>query len=123
MVRTVDLSLCLRSPYLATKWRPGEAMEDDVRNGFGIYSLKNADEIKRLAGLAPVFMAPAPEAFWIPRSDRGFAWGLISMWGDIVEGPFGYRAQFARIASVDGVSPNDDAVLAALREKYAPNEA
>lgn len=47
--------------------------------------------------------------------------GTVKMWGDVVEHERGYRAEFAKLNSLDAIyGPGD---LDALREKYGLNTA
>lgn len=85
-------------------WAPGENMEGNVPDyGYeGIWSFKKkSDAIKKL------LENPSPHAF-----------GSIKMWGDVIEHTIGYRAQFAKIISLDDVHPSDKKLLQTLRENY-----
>ena len=46
------------------------------------------------------------------------AYGSVRIWGEVIEHAAGYRAEFARVVSIDGVYPQDNDLLAALRGKY-----
>lgn len=45
-----------------------------------------------------------------------FVSGTVRLWGDVVEHEFGYRAEFAKLHSLDKIYGDGD--LAALRAKY-----
>lgn len=47
---------------------------------------------------------------------HGIAWGTIKNWGEVVEHEHGYRAQYAKLTSIDGSVGDVD--LDALRSKY-----
>lgn len=49
---------------------------------------------------------------------EGFAIGTVKMWGDVVEHETGYRAEFAKLNSIDEIHHGGD--LDALRAKYLP---
>jgi len=46
------------------------------------------------------------------------ALGAVSIWGNVAEHTAGYRAQFARVASIDQIRPADDVLLDAVRRRY-----
>lgn len=50
----------------------------------------------------------------------GFAKGTIKMWGDVVEHETGYRAEFAKLHSLDRVYSDDETDLGVLRARYLP---
>jgi hypothetical protein len=54
-------------------------------------------------------------AGWMIAVD-GFVAGTVKMWGDVVEHETGYRAQFAKLRSLDAVYGEGD--LDALRNRY-----
>lgn len=46
-------------------------------------------------------------------------YGQVHMWGRVIEHQLGYRSEWAKIISLDGVMPPaKKAVLTALRERY-----
>jgi hypothetical protein len=99
----------IKGDYLAAYsaghiWAPGENMEGNVPDyGYeGIWSFKKkGDAIKKLLeNLSP------------------HAFGSIKMWGEVVEHAIGYRAQFAKVNSIDNVQPSNNKLLQTLRENY-----
>ena len=46
----------------------------------------------------------------------GLAIGTVKLWGEVIEHEKGYRAQYAKLQSIDGVFGDVD--LLALRERY-----
>ena len=59
-------------------------------------------------------------AGWVPYAETAtFVAGTIKMWGEVIEHETGFRAQFAKLNSIDRMyGPGD---LAALQEKYTKN--
>ena len=92
-------------------WAPDENMEGKVPDhGYeGIWSFKDKRmAIKKMMELTPT------------------AYGSIKMWGKVVEHEIGYRAEFAKIVSIDGVNLGRDSIfsvekkrlLSLLRDNY-----
>lgn len=46
------------------------------------------------------------------------ALGSVRLWGEVFEHTHGYRAEYARVNSLDAIWPADDALLADLRKAY-----
>jgi len=69
-------------------WMPESHMEGDVRAGYGIFAFK---EKKYLDAELRHSLLMA----------KGFALGTVSMWGEVIEHREGYRAQYARVRSID----------------------
>jgi hypothetical protein len=94
----------LLSPFREMPWPAREVMAGDCAAGFGIFAFKDqnraVDEARRMAtpGLT-------------------IAYGAVRLWGKVVEHRRGYRAEFARIATLDGVFPTDQS-LAQIRRRY-----
>jgi hypothetical protein len=116
-------------------WKPNETINGNTneyvgdlwaRVGGGTYAFSSADSIppeitsyeayRRLAGDMVMFISCG----WEPvRETETIVSGTIKMWGDVVEHQFGYRAEFAKIASLDAVHGSDDPeLLSKLRAKY-----
>lgn len=125
-------------------WIPGEVVEGDVEKivltrsfGFppifgGIYAfaeradannailsdLQYISEIKPGTGGLYIFAGG-----WDPYSEQiGLVYGTVKMWGEVIEHEKGYRAQYAKIDTIDEVyATNDVELLATVRKKYLPN--
>lgn len=105
-------------------WEPDSPMIGDVRDEYGVHAFKEityvieyAHEITHwdwmwsldAAGLEFEEAAPAPT----------IVIGTVSLWGEIVEHDKGYRAEFARIKTLDSVvGGGEHAILVALRKYY-----
>jgi hypothetical protein len=96
--------ICLLSPLREVPWPPGGVFAGDCAAGFGIFAFKERqraiDEARRMA---------TP---WLT-----FAYGSVRLWGEVAEHRRGYRAEFARIATLDGIFPTDRR-LGELRRRY-----
>jgi hypothetical protein len=92
-----------------------------VTAGFGVYVMKDR-------GLAA---SQADESLWF--SSDGLwgrnnwrrrlpsphaTYGSVRIWGEVMEHATGYRAQYARVMSLEGLYPANHQLLAALRAKY-----
>lgn len=54
---------------------------------------------------------------WCPHAETSsFVVGTVKMWGEVVEHQFGYRAQFAKLNSLDTLY--GEASLSRLRDRY-----
>lgn len=95
----------LLSPLQQVRWPPEGLMSGNPGSGFGVFAFKQrrqaVEEAKRMS------------TQWLP-----VAYGSVRMWGEVVEHSRGYRAEFARIATVDGAYPSDQQ-LAAVSRKYS----
>jgi hypothetical protein len=114
-------------------WKPGEIVEGKISecvagSAFwsdpifgGTYSFFDASECeKQFSG---VDSSKFPADCYVGHSFTrvlGIAFGTIKMWGEVIEHELGYRAQFARLHSIDRVVGAVD--LEALRAKYGPPE-
>jgi hypothetical protein len=88
----------LLSVTMSTLWEPGKPMEGDPSNGnAGVYAFKTMEQCRK-------------------EMPSLFVFGTVALWGDIVEHEHGYRAQFARIISLD--AGPDKAHLDLLRHEY-----
>lgn len=115
-------------------WEPNAVIEGDVdkpvedypfnliapRFG-GVYSYFTAAqvqiELRSDDGYGVQFPAPCVMGFLMtPIIIHGIAWGTIKCWGEVIEHEHGYRAQYAKLASLDGAIGCVD--LPALRSKY-----
>lgn len=98
-------------------WLPGETVYGDTRRSVGDGS--------NIPGGTYAFACPAQLAAellarYTYNHDLAGAIGTVKMWGDVVEHEHGYRAEYAKINSIDDVfgTENTDRDLAYLRDKY-----
>lgn len=97
----------LKSGHVGTLWYPGQVLEGKPGTGSeGIYAFKTIAQVDEALN-----DYPAPD---------GAVIGSVEMWGEIVEHETGYRAQFARIKTLDQYKgPHwKDNPLAVLRSVY-----
>jgi len=122
------LSWCLGSselwptdaPFQSDK-EPNLASPDGSKMSHGIHAYLTRKELQRQFGdLASllcyrgIYSEPDNPARW-----DGVVAGTVTLWGISVEGPRGYRAQFARIASFDEAhGTRADEALERLRGLY-----
>lgn len=132
---TDALKLCSLAHYFI--WQPGATIEGKVDEEIdsslfrfgnpimgGVYcfsaELHQAYEIAQCRGINfPAKLTLDIRAMFNPdytTSVRGFAWGTIKLWGEVVEHERGYRAQFAKLTSLDG--GHGAFSLSDLRRKY-----
>lgn len=123
------------------RWEPGAVMEGDVDNWVrdtiegGVYSHKDAEisskhgvgfgrMLDRMSATSLMWMLGLSRHHEFIRDADAFVAGTVKLWGQVVEHEHGYRAQFARIASLDAVHApsycDDDAQdwLEELRRRY-----
>lgn len=109
-------------------WKPGEPMTGDVRHEYGVHAFKEDSSIEeyilenRIYDQAFIIIA---DGGWVRPKTTPFAVGTILLWGEIVEHERGYRAEFAKIASIDRVegADEDPGMLERLRTTYALSQA
>lgn len=103
-------------------WKPGEPMTGDVRGAYGVHAFKTHNLVEKYCdiyscggfGWVVVFLtADGPKI-----EEPVFAIGTVALWGEVIEHEHGYRAEYAKIASLDHIIGADDQVLAELRAKY-----
>lgn len=116
----------LRSLYQdEVVWRPGQTMTGDVgRDGHGVgvhaYKDNSAEATRLFREYVGSYSLVA-----IYKGDDIII-GKVKLWGDVVEHEHGYRAEFAKIVSLDEVAggmvtlspPIQSQILAPLREQY-----
>lgn len=76
-------------------WAPNEPMEAEdghLEKGLGVYAFKSMSRVVQDFGMM-----------------TECAFGTVELWGEVVEHEVGYRAQYARIRSIDFVIPYEDA--------------
>lgn len=116
----------LRSLYQdEVVWRPGQTMTGDVgRDGHGVgvhaYKETSAEATRLFREYVGSYSLVA-----IYKGDDIII-GRVKLWGDVVEHEHGYRAEFAKIISLDEVAggmvtlspPMQNQILVPLREQY-----
>lgn len=130
---------CLCSLAHRRLWQPGETIHGDTKEVVwndpfwnetiwgGVYAFLEGEllvaEIRNIAGLVEeVRQMRRRWGFWHPMNWNGlaetetFVSGTIKMWGDVFEHQRGYRAEFAKLNSIDEIFGLGD--IDALREKY-----
>jgi hypothetical protein len=111
----------LKSPFMDCTWFPDEPIEGNVGGGFGVYVMKDRSLAASEADKSLRFNS---DGLWVWNNWRRrlpmahTAYGAVHLWGEVIEHKAGYRAQFARVVSIEGLHPQDDELLAALRAKY-----
>lgn len=86
-------------------WAPGEPMDGKTKAGeehCGIFAYKKARDFLRAHGTSL------------------HIYGKVHLWGDVIEHELGYRAEYAKIISLDGVlgEQRNKQELTRLRERY-----
>jgi hypothetical protein len=121
-------------------WQPGATIEGKVDEpiennlGFfmksiygGVYCFQYVEDLNKEIGCCgnsteyPCRLALDSSAMFDPGAYTpilGFVWGTIKLWGEVVEHERGYRAQFAKLTSLDGFYGALD--FDALKRKYLP---
>jgi len=124
--------LCSLAHYFI--WEPNATIEGDINervNTFpwafmmprfgGVYSYFTAGQVQKEfhSTEAQQMQFPAPCILgdnMHPCIIHGIAYGTIKCWGEVVEHEHGWRAQYAKLTSIDGVIGYADLPL--LRSKY-----
>lgn len=103
-------------------WRPGETVEGNTN---AIVAMNGS--LRPIWG--GVYSYPTPAhltkeiRFWadlVYAYSAALVCGTIKMWGDVVEHEAGYRAQYAKVLSLDAIVWGDPVGLEALRQFYLP---
>lgn len=130
-----ELWLCSLTHYRL--WLPNETLYGDTNKVVdrawlsettiwgGVYAFASAEllgpEAAKLKGMMAVTNGVFGTLAVLGRSPlfmvNGIAFGTIKMWGDVVEHERGYRAEFARLHSIDGLWALDGD-LGEIRAKY-----
>ena len=114
----------LKSPFMDCTWFPNEPTEGDVAGGFGGFGVYVMKDRELAASQADKGLWLSSDGLWVWNNWRRrlpsphTAYGSVRIWGEVIEHAAGYRAQFARVVSIDGVYPDNDELLATLRAKY-----
>lgn len=121
----------LRSVYQTDIWKPGAVLEGRELGDWdsrGIHAWKDPaskeyhDYIRGYLNSRDMFLILGRE----PRDEKpAMVTGTIFMWGDVVEHERGWRAEYARVRSLDWLYPDEtmmgreQATLAELHAKYS----
>jgi len=126
----------LYSLVTPTRWRPGVPMEGDVDSNSGmpfkiptgVYALTDrGSALWQLARwMLDHYQRQPTETRYHPWKPIGFVFGSVNLYGEVVFHAHGYRAQFAKITSLDSIhsllARDDDVpglpVLDRLRHTY-----
>lgn len=99
----------LHSVYITgCEWKPNIPMIGNVSSGYGVHGFKEKYMLDAYAN--SVWIHTSPAVMFSNGLER-LVYGSISMWGEIVEHERGYRAEFAKIISLDTTNLS-------LRKKY-----
>lgn len=118
----------LRSVYIRDVWYPREIMtgrgiEDWSERGVHAWKDLNSSEFNNYIR---EYLAVSSDPWCVPITPTPaiIVTGTVLLWGDVVEHEHGYRAEFAKINSIDWLYPNaklmgrEREALAQLRELY-----
>jgi hypothetical protein len=92
------------------EWIPGKPMTGDVRHGYGVHAFKDFDLVEKYAYESQTSWII--RVVWIEENGRPtcetppadtFVFGTVALWGEVVEHERGYRAEFAKIVSLDSI--------------------
>jgi hypothetical protein len=126
-----DDSLCSVAHHFI--WKPGAVIEGNLnevvhRNFWsgktiygGVYSYANQDHIDREIAEYSVYGWPTLVQFGFDQPALtifGIAIGTIKCWGEVIEHEKGYRAQYAKLTSIDSVIGAVN--INELRQRYLP---
>ena len=123
-------------------WKPEETVRGDISKIVashawnvvwgGIYSFSSPEEmfgekyvmlsqISDWGDRAVAISAAELYGVWSALAETSiFVTGTIKMWGDVVEHETGYRAEYAKLQSLDEIYGSDWGHLESLRRKYLP---
>ena len=106
------------------EWIPGVPMTGDVRHEYGVHAFKEDDSLREYIFQNRIFddiNITLTDSGWAKAKRTPFAVGSIALWGEIVEHERGYRAEFAKIASIDRIegAKDDPSLIDRLRGVYA----
>jgi hypothetical protein len=96
----------LFSVYMSSvEWHPNTPVSGDVSVGYGVHGFKTHDDLARYRSDAIAWKAQSHYRCCDCPMCRGMypdlVSGTVSMWGQIVEHERGYRAEHAKIVSLD----------------------
>lgn len=84
-------------------WAPDEPMEGKTKSAVehnGVYAFKTARD------------------FLTELADHMQVYGKVALWGDVIEHELGYRAQFAKVISLEALQHQPLIDIKALRQRY-----
>jgi len=115
----------LKSPFTDCTWFPDEPMKGAVTDSFDVFGVYVMKDRGLAASQADKSLWFSSDDLWVWNNWRRrlpsphTAYGCVQIWGEVIEHAAGYRAEFARVMSIDGVYPKNDDLLGALRAKYS----
>lgn len=112
----------LRSVYMRDEWNPSEIMEGrgiDDWSERGIHAWKDLNS-RQFNDYVRGYLEVSRDPWRAPRTPNPVAivTGSVLLWGDVVEHEHGYRAEFAKINSIDWLYP-DATLMGRERETLA----
>lgn len=84
-------------------WKPKTVIGGDVLGGYGVHAYKDV-------------YGPVNDGYVAPGKD--YVVGSVALWGEVIEHEGGYRAQYAKILSLDHWSGVTKAEQAVIRKAY-----
>lgn len=126
----------LRSVYQTDQWTPGQVLEGRELGDWdsrGIHAWKSSgskeyhDYIRSYLNQEGDFVFRTMMRGTDVEARPAMVTGTVFLWGDVVEHERGYRAEYARVRSLDWLYPDagmmgrEQETLDALRLKYAPS--
>lgn len=116
----------LQSGYKDTIWLPGvqqDAGPKDLDNGWGIHAFKK-EASKQLHDAVYEYSCTEHQRNGVHRTNCPVAIGTVALWGRVIEHDLGYRAEHARVASIEALAAVPLAEyaqrLVLLRKSYCP---
>jgi len=107
----------LRSIYKQQHvWKPGEPMTGDVRHEYGVHAFKTRSDVQqyfRDTRFNEMILFMEAAAYGLDRLMEAqfpsvvFAIGTVAMWGEVIEHEYGYRAEFAKVHSIEAIDAAD----------------
>lgn len=103
-------------------WQPGVPMTGDVRHEYGVHAFKDPSCVRDycrddLGHSSHNYLRNTPKP-----TTLAYAAGKVALWGEVVEHAWGYRAEFAKIISIEDVmclaQVEKSRLLTDLRAKY-----
>lgn len=118
----------LRSVYMQDNWMPNEIMIGrgiDDWSERGVHAWKDLNS-RQFNDYVRGYLEIKSDSYLAPRTPNPvvIVTGSVLLWGDVVEHEHGYRAEFAKINSIDWLYPNamlmgrERETLAQLRNLY-----
>ena len=128
----VDAGYYLMSAYMDNLWIPHKPMEGDIQED-GVHAFKEYDDVCYYAHITTrrleseyldiharyyngSLLVPPPKSMEVPLFPIAF--GKVALWGEVIEHDRGYRAQYAKVISIDSVYSCETTVLRQLKQRY-----